>query len=57
MYICSIYDIRERERVGRSGTTKTGPNDTRRVVWALGELLYYYYFVLLILINILCLYL
>ena len=32
-----IYDIRERERVGRPETMKMGPNDVRHVVWALGE--------------------
>ena len=26
-----------RHVIGKAGTTKTGPNDARRVVWALGE--------------------
>ena len=33
-----IYDICERERVGRTGRTKTGPINVSCVVWALGEL-------------------
>ena len=32
-----IYNICEREQVGRLETMKTGPNDTSHVVWALGE--------------------
>ena len=32
-----IYDVCERERVGRPETTKTGPNNVSHVVWALGE--------------------
>ena len=31
----TVYEIR------RAGTTKTGPNDARRVVWALGEFFLY----------------
>ena len=32
-----IYDITEREQVGRPEMTKTGLNDVSHVVWALGE--------------------
>ena len=32
-----IYDIHEREWVGRPETTKTGPNDVSHIVWAPGE--------------------
>ena len=32
-----IYDIHEREWVGRPETTKTGPNNVSHIVWAPGE--------------------
>ena len=35
VFIGFIYDIHQRERVGRMGAAKTGPNDVRHVVWAL----------------------
>ena len=35
-----IYNICQRERVGRMGAAKTGPNDVRHVVWALGDLFF-----------------
>ena len=30
-----------RHVIGKAGTTKTGPNDARRVVWALDELFFF----------------
>ena len=32
-----IYDIHEREQVGRPETMKMGPNNVSHVIWALGE--------------------
>ena len=40
--IGSIYGIHERRRAGTTRTTRTGPNDASRVVWALGELFFFF---------------
>ena len=37
---------------GRKVTTKTGPNDVRRVIWALSEFFFTFFFVILILTNV-----
>ena len=46
MSISSIYNIHEWEKDGRTGTTKTGPNEVRHIVWALGKHFSFFSFVL-----------
>ena len=36
----TVYEI------GRAGTTKTGPNDARHVIWALGEFFFHSFSIL-----------
>ena len=50
VFIGCIYDLGERETVRTTGRIKTGPNDVRHVVWALGEFFCFfvsYYFILM----------
>ena len=46
VFIGFIYDICQRERVGRMGAAKTSPNDTSHVIWAL-RWVFFSFFVLL----------
>ena len=49
VFIGCIYDLGERETVRTMGRIKMGPNNVRRVIWALGEFLFFvsYYFILM----------
>ena len=46
-----IYVLQAREWFGSTAITKTGPNDARHVVWALGMFLFSFFRVLYILTN------
>ena len=62
MYLCYIGLVKVQGRFGWAATTKTDPNDTRRVVWALGmfffstlfcnHLLYIYFISILLLVLV-----
>ena len=35
VFIGFIYDIHQRERVGRMGAAKTSPNDASHIIWVM----------------------
>src|SRR5271168_619668 len=39
-----IYVLQAREWFGSTAITKTGPNDARHVVWALGTMFFFFFF-------------
>ena len=39
-YLGCIYVLQAREWFGSTAITKTGPNDTRHIVWALGTMFF-----------------
>ena len=47
VFIGCIYDLSERETVRTTGRIKTGPNDVRCIVWALGEFFCFLFHVIL----------
>ena len=51
VFIGCIYNLSEREMVRTTGRIKTGPNNVRRVVLALGEFFCFFFFFVLFYIN------
>ena len=45
LFIGCIYNLGKREMVRTMGRIKTGPNDVRHVIWALGEFCFVLFYI------------